>query len=104
VRTAGPAEAERLGVDLVVVRGRPEVYVPTPEWPRLARSLHLLDAVGDPDVVVRLPREVWPFEGRDDAGVAVLAADLLDSDEPRAISAGATKLNELSDHILAPGR
>jgi hypothetical protein len=104
VRAGGPAEAERLGVDLVVVRGRPEVYVPTPEWPRLARSLHLVDAAGDPDVVVRLPHEVWPFEGRNDAGVAVLAADLLDCDEPRAIAAGATKLNELSDHILGAGR
>lgn len=98
-RFGGPDEAERHGFDLLAVRARPEVYVPEFEWARLSQSLHLLDAVGEPDVVVRLPREVWPFESRDHVGVAVLAADLLDSDEPRAIMAGAAKLNELSHEI-----
>jgi len=101
-RRGGPGEAQRLGADLVVVVGRPEIYLPAEEWSRLAQTLHLIDAVGDPDVMVRVPRDVWPFE--DQAGVAVLAADLLDSDEPRAIRAGAAKLNELSGHALAAHR
>jgi excisionase family DNA binding protein len=104
VRLGGPGEAQRLGIDLVVLSARPEVYVPAPEWPRLARSLHLLAAVDEPDVVVRVPHGVWPLEQQDHAGVALLAADLLDSDEPRAIAAGVARLNELSHTALAPRR
>jgi hypothetical protein len=31
---------------------------------------------------------VWPFSGRDEVGAAALAADLLESAEPRAVSGG----------------
>jgi hypothetical protein len=97
----GPDEAQRRGIDLVAVNARPEVYLPAAEWHRLAPSLHLQDAPSDPDVIVRVPLGAWPFKDRDNAGVAVLAADLLDSAEPRAVAAGATRLNELSHQILA---
>jgi hypothetical protein len=100
VLLGGPGEAARLGADLVDVGGRPEVYAPAAEWSRLVRSLHLLDAIEDPDVVVRVPR-VWPFEGRDNVGLAVVAADLLGADDPRAVRAGAVALNELSAKAFA---
>jgi excisionase family DNA binding protein len=99
VRLGGPAEAAHLGSDLVAVDRYLEVYAPAEEWPRLMRSLHLIDAVDDPDVVVRVPR-FWPFEGRDDVGLAVLAADLLEADDPRAVAAGASSLNDLSADTL----
>jgi len=94
VRRGGAAEAARLGVDLVDVGGRPEVYVPGPQLARLVRSLHLLEVLDDPDVVVRVPR-LWPFERRAAAGLAALAADLVDADDPRSVAAGTAALYEL---------
>jgi hypothetical protein len=56
-----------------------------------------------PDVLVRVPQQVWPFTGTT-AGPAVLAADLLESDEPRAVMAGAAWLDSHLADALAGSR
>ncbi|UMG92275.1 hypothetical protein [Nocardioides sp. TF02-7] len=77
----------------------PEFYVEESHWPELSRSLALREGA-DPNLRIRVPKEVWPFAG-DGAlapggvGDAVLAADLLESVEPRAVAAGAARLAEL---------
>jgi excisionase family DNA binding protein len=92
---AGAAGAAAVGADLVPYAAVAEVYVPAEKWELLARSLHLVPAPGPPDVVVRVPRQLWPF-GPAGPGRAALAATLLDSAEWRAGRAGAEMLNELA--------
>lgn len=103
VVAVGPAVAARAGADLVALRAVEEVYVRAEEWPQLVRRLGVKQGVDEPNLVVRLPAAVWPFEhyphGR--PGLAVLAADLLDSPEPRAIEAGVAALNELAARVPA---
>ena len=91
---AGPAAASAAGADLVAYGALPEFYVHAEAWPALARSLHLVSADGRPNVVVRVPREVWPF-GPGGPGHAALAASLLGG-EWRAARSGADVLNELA--------
>lgn len=86
VIVAGAVEATRAGLDLVSVHSVPELYVRETDLPELIRTLSLRPAATRSDVLIRVPREVWPFAGRS-AGPAVLAADLLESDEPRAVTA-----------------
>lgn len=95
VLPAGLARAACAGADLVVIDPLPEIYVRVEEWPALAERWHPQPAPGAENLRVHLPRTVWPFAGRDEVGPAALAADLLDSAEPRAISAGETLLREL---------
>ena len=100
VRVGGLAAAARRGFDIVALaQPIPEFYVEEAQWPELSRSLALREGA-DPNLRVRVPKEVWPFA--DDApsvdsgvGDAVLAADLLDHVEPRAVAAGAARLAEL---------
>lgn len=91
---AGPAEAVQRGLDLVAGPMRPEYYVSLEEWPRLAQSLALRPS-RDANVMFRHPMVVWPFDDRRRASEAVLAADLLNDVEPRAVRAGCERLNEL---------
>jgi excisionase family DNA binding protein len=108
VRLGGAAEAARLGADLTVPSGCPELYASEEVWSHLVGSLHLrersakpvADLDDEPDVIVRVPR-LWPFEGSDGPGLAALAADLLDAPDPRAVSAGSATLNELSAKAFA---
>lgn len=95
VLSAGVSEAQRRGFDLVSLdEGIQEVYVDPGRWPDIARELAIRQG-GEANLLVRLPHGVWPF--RDGNGVpdAVIAADLLDAAEPRAVSAGELRLAEL---------
>lgn len=94
---AGPDEAARAGLDLVVTDARPEVYVRPGDEPELVRKLALRAAPEPADVLIRVPRSVWPFAAA--AGPATLAADLLESAEPRAVTAGAAWLGERLDRV-----
>lgn len=98
VLRAGAGEAVSRGFDLVSLDASPEeVYVAAPVWPQVVSSLALRQSAR-PDLanlVVRIPRAVWPFEERGEVSEAALAADLVESAEPRAIAAGAARLSEL---------
>ncbi len=73
----------------------PECYVPEERWDQLVSSLALQES-REPNVGIRIPREVWPFsEPGGSVPDAALAADLLESPEPRSVSAGAERLNQL---------
>lgn len=100
VMRAGASAAVDRGFDLLLLEEPvPEFYLATDRWPGLHRSLAL--RVGaEPNLRVRIPNEIWPFGRADDfsaseVGDAVLAADLLESAEPRAVAAGAARLGEL---------
>lgn len=94
-RRAGASEAAGRGFDLVVLGDvLPEFYLEASAWPRVARSLAIRES-SEPNLVVRIPKGVWPFGGAAEVSDAALAADLLESAEPRAIAAGASHLNEL---------
>lgn len=98
VLAAGAAEAARMGVDLVAIGQVPQLYVRSEKWPELVRALHLVESSPEANLLVRVPRGVWPLEGHQRVGLAALSADLLESAEPRAVSAGLAVLNQLSSH------
>lgn len=98
VRVAGPAEAAARGLDLVVLQGRPELYVRPEAWPALMRRYALQVSPRQPDLLVRLPRGGWWPPG-DQLSTPVLAADLLEHPEPRAVSAAVALLNERASRI-----
>ena len=100
---AGPQEAAARGIDLVAVHALPEIYVPAAQWPKLARSLMAAEGVARPNLLVRLPRAGWPFSD-DKVSAAALAADLLESAEPRAVAGGVAKLNELAAGVPSKPR
>ena len=100
VYPVGSRAAVDRGFDLVVL-DEPirEFYVAAGQWPDLSRSLALREGP-EPNLRVRIPNEVWPFavagpDGVGRVGDAALAADLLESAEPRAVAAGAARLGEL---------
>lgn len=105
VQQVGPIAVADRGFDVVdLAEPLPEFYVAAESWPELSRSLALREAA-DPNLRIRLPNEVWPFAdperlGHAVVGDAVLAADLLDADEPRAVAAGAVRLDELLESWL----
>lgn len=91
---AGAHLAAAAGADLVVMSPQPEAYVSPAVWRDLARRLAIRQAVSEPNLIVRIPADVWPFDAEEPhPSLVMLAADLLDSPEPRAISAGLTALN-----------
>jgi excisionase family DNA binding protein len=93
VLVAGSAVAAERGLDLVVVHPAPEIYVRPDAWPALVRRYALDEHASRKNLLVRIPRgEWWPQPGG--LSVPVLAADLLDSAEPRAVKAGVSALNE----------
>ncbi len=100
VRVGGLAAAASRGIDIVAIaQPIPEFYIDEAQWPALSRSLALREGAV-PNLRVRIPKEAWPFADdvpSVDSGVsdAVLAADLLDHVEPRAVTAGAARLAEL---------
>jgi hypothetical protein len=93
---AGASEAVERGFDLVAIGDSvPEFYVEASAWPQIARSLAIREIISEPNLLIRIPHDVWPFSDGAAVSDAALAADLLESAEPRAVSAGATRLNEL---------
>ena len=95
VRIAGAKRAAAAGADLVVVEEVPEFYVPAADWPQLRKRLHLREADAHGNLLVRVPAGVWPWSPDVPVGRAALAADLLESLEPRVVHAGVQVLNEL---------
>ncbi|MPZ01156.1 MAG: hypothetical protein GEU97_24975 [Actinophytocola sp.] len=67
-------------------------------------KFQVLGKARESNLVLRLPRDVWPFEPAAGPGPAVLAADLLESAEPRAIAADAAQLNHLADQAVRARR
>lgn len=106
VMLAGAGIAIRRGFDLVVSQERvSEVYARAEEWPRIARSLAIREATDESaNLLARLPRRVWPFENASQVSDAALAADLLESQEPRAVAAAADKLNAMFDELMRAER
>jgi excisionase family DNA binding protein len=96
VLRAGPRAAAAAGIDLVALDPVEHLYVPADRWPELARRLHIEAAVPDPNLVVHLPAGPWPFDRRGTVSDAAIAADLLESAEPRAVSGGVARLNTLA--------
>jgi hypothetical protein len=88
-------------LDLVALNSRPEMYVRPEAWPRLVRRYGLDAGARKPVLLARLPRAGW-WPANDGLSPAVLAADLLENAEPRAVSAGVSLLNELSANVPAP--
>jgi hypothetical protein len=107
VLPAGLAAIAGRAFDLTVgPRDIDQVYADPVLWPGISRDL-VIRAAGPAspalvaNLAVLLPRIAWPFGGRAVLPDSVLAADLLDSPEPRAASAGALRLNELTEESLA---
>ncbi|MGQ0630279.1 MAG: helix-turn-helix domain-containing protein [Sporichthyaceae bacterium] len=102
---AGSARAVELGADLVDLDPRHEVYVRSERWAVVAGRWHAHESAVDANLRVRLPRDVWPF-GEGDAAIAAVvraavAADLLESAEPRAVAAGLAMLRDLLEQYRA---
>ena len=100
---AGVSAAIAAGADLVSVGAVPELYVAEHEWADLVEHLRLNPSSADAAVLVRVPRQLWPFPGGERPGRSALAADLLDSVNPRAISAGAQLLAAGVARFVAAG-
>lgn len=99
VLPAGPGVAAQRGFDLVVVQELlPEFYMPLSAWEQAARRLTLQPSQ-DADIVIRHPLVIWPFDDSEIVPDAAIAADLLDSAEPRAVRAGRLRLNELLEDL-----
>jgi excisionase family DNA binding protein len=95
VLAAGASRAESRGFDLVVSdQGVEEVYAPSENWSDIAMSLAIRPAPeAEANLRVRLPRLIWPFGSMSELPDAALAADLLESSEPRSVSAGVAELD-----------
>jgi excisionase family DNA binding protein len=91
--TAGPHDIDTLYADPAL-------------WPGISRDLAVRTVGPDspgvmPNLTVFLPKIAWPLGGRPAIPDSVLAADLLESPEPRAVTAGAQRLSDLLKKSLA---
>lgn len=100
---AGVSAAPRVGADYVAP-GRAEVYVHPDRIGKLEAAFGLVPDDHGGNLVVRIPpASAWPFlisEGRD-APAPVVAADLLDAKEDRAVLAAAGVLEPLLASCVA---
>lgn len=107
VLPAGMAVLPGRRFDLTVSpRDIDQAYVDPARWNDISRALAIRVAgPGDSgltsNLAVFLPRIGWPLAGRDELPDSVLAADLLESAEPRVVGAGAARLNELLKDTLS---
>ena len=102
VLAAGDQQAVLFGADLVAVDPLQQVYVRAQDWPQVATRWSVRVGVSEPNLMVRLPRKVWPFERQGRVSAAAVAADLLESGEPRAVAGGLVLLDELSVAATGP--
>lgn len=93
---AGAQSGAAAGIDVVALGPVEHLYLPAEAWPGMMRRWHLDPSSGEPNLVLHVPVGVWPFEGRDEVSGAAIAADLLESAEPRAVSGGLSRLNALA--------
>jgi hypothetical protein len=106
VLPAGRAELPGRGFDLVAgLREVDQFYSNSVLWPDIARDLAIRTAGPDspgvmPNLTMFLPKIPWPFGDRAAVPDSVLAADLIDSSEPREVRAGAQRLAELLEESL----
>jgi len=105
---AGASLAAAAGADLVVVDAASEIYVPEQHFDQMISGLHLhvspLPAGSGAELVsaddaalLRVPQGVWPYSGGRAWSVA-LAADLLESLDPRSAEAGRKMLGAAAGH------
>ena len=74
-------------------------YVRGDAWPHLVVRYALDERSSRPSLMVRVPRGGWwPADG--ELSVPVLAADLLEHAEPRAVNAAARELNDRASALL----
>ena len=99
VLVAGPGEAAARGLDLVALGAQPELYVRRDAWQDLVVRYALDEHSSRPSLMVRVPRGGWwPADG--ELSVPVLAADLLENAEPRAVNAAARELKDRASALL----
>jgi excisionase family DNA binding protein len=99
----GSARAVEFGADIVDLDPKLEIYVRSERWPAVARRWHVHERAADANLMVRLPREVWPFDSGDEAVRAAVAADLLESAEPRSVDGGLSMLRDLVNRYQEGG-
>lgn len=92
---AGAVVAAEQGADLVVVDEVPEIYLDQAGWSAVVSRYGPEDRADEPNLIVRVPPAPFGLPSTGSITPAVLAADLLDSPEPRAAAAGAVWLTEL---------
>ena len=93
---AGVSAASAYKVDLVPPNHLLDGYIRRKDLPKLLKR-HTLEPSSRPNVVLRAVEGPWPFEqGATVAPVAVVAADLLESDDARERRAGDQLLGRLA--------
>lgn len=92
---AGAVVAAEQGADLVVVDEVPEIYLDQAGWSAVVSRYGPEDRADQPNLIARVPPAPFGPPSTGSITPAVLAADLLDSPEPRAAAAGAAWLTEL---------
>ena len=104
VLAAGLAVLPGRDFDLTIgPRDIDQLYADPALWPDTSHALAIRTASPGtvPNLTVLLPRIAWPFGDRTAIPDSVLAADLLESPEPRAVRAGAQRLSLLLNKSLA---
>lgn len=98
----GVSALDTNGADLLVVgKDEAEVYAVSEDLATLVRAYALSDS-DRPNLVVRIPSEVWPFEdGAEVAPPAVVALDLIDAGDERSRRAGTALLEDELRHARA---
>lgn len=98
VAVAGVVRAVELGADIVDLDPMPELYLRSERWPDAARRWHLNEVASGGNLLLRLPRDVWVFGSN---AIAPIAADLLESAEPRSVQAGLSMLRDQVERYAA---
>jgi hypothetical protein len=104
---AGLAVLQGRDFDLTVgPRDVNQIYADPVLWPDISHILAIRTVGPDspglvPNLTVHLPRIAWPFGDLAVIPDSVLAADLVESPEPRAVRVGAQRLSELLKNSLS---
>jgi len=99
VLATGIRPALERGFNMVALdEGLPTYYVSSDPWVDLSKSLAIQEASADFNLLILVPKVTWPFGER--VPDAVIAGDLLEEPEPRAVIAGVERLNQLAGSVL----